>query len=360
MTASIHDSTRNYESWLGDHTPLITADLDLKHKRMADDRFSFFRASFYRFLQQTQEQAWYYAPRVLAVGDIHIENYGTWRDAEGRLCWGVNDFDEVGVFPYTLDLVRLATSAIIAHAGRELELDDDEICQAIVEGYSNGFADTGQGFVLEENHLWLRQMALAQRRDPGKYWDKLQHTPSVDDQEISDELRQTLAISFPEKIPLVFRHRIAGLGSLGRQRVLAIGTWAGGYIAREAKAMVPGAMSWLSGREEPLLYHKMLQQLGKAGARALDPCLRFYNGWVVRRLSPSSRRIELIDLDKAKGEHQLLAAMSQELAHIHRSSGPHASKIIHEDWRSRSKQFVFDAAMQMAELVNRDWYEWRR
>jgi hypothetical protein len=26
-------------------------------------------------------------PRVLGVGDIHLENFGTWRDAEGRMVW---------------------------------------------------------------------------------------------------------------------------------------------------------------------------------------------------------------------------------------------------------------------------------
>ena len=39
------------------------------------------------------------APKVLAVGDIHIENYGSWRDAEGRVVWGVNDFDEAAKCP---------------------------------------------------------------------------------------------------------------------------------------------------------------------------------------------------------------------------------------------------------------------
>ena len=39
------------------------------------------------------------APSVLAVGDIHLENFGTWRDAEGRLIWGVNDFDEAAEMP---------------------------------------------------------------------------------------------------------------------------------------------------------------------------------------------------------------------------------------------------------------------
>jgi len=36
---------------------------------------------------------------VLAVGDLHVENFGTWRDAEGRLIWGVNDFDEAWRLP---------------------------------------------------------------------------------------------------------------------------------------------------------------------------------------------------------------------------------------------------------------------
>ena len=28
------------------------------------------------------------------------ENFGTWRDADGRLVWGVNDFDEAAVMPW--------------------------------------------------------------------------------------------------------------------------------------------------------------------------------------------------------------------------------------------------------------------
>ena len=54
---------------------------------------------------------------MLAVGDIHLENFGTWRDADGRLVWGVNDFDEAAEMPYALDLIRLATSALVARQG---------------------------------------------------------------------------------------------------------------------------------------------------------------------------------------------------------------------------------------------------
>jgi len=44
---------------------------------------------------------------VLAVGDLDLENFGTWCDSLGRLAWGINDFDEAFPLPYTHDLVRL-------------------------------------------------------------------------------------------------------------------------------------------------------------------------------------------------------------------------------------------------------------
>ena len=54
------------------------------------------------------------APQVLGIGDLHVENFGTWRDAESRLVWGINDFDEACCLPYTHDLVRLAASGRFA------------------------------------------------------------------------------------------------------------------------------------------------------------------------------------------------------------------------------------------------------
>src|SRR5262249_40563555 len=37
-----------------------------------------------------------------------------WRDAQGHLVWGVNDFDEAAHMPYAFNLVRLAASASLA------------------------------------------------------------------------------------------------------------------------------------------------------------------------------------------------------------------------------------------------------
>src|SRR5271169_5343237 len=105
---NIAKATVRYEDWLGTYTPLIKRDIQLKHQRMAEAAFSFFRATFYHWMQVWPRicPSLDKAPKVLAVGDLHVENFGTWRDVEGRLIWGVNDFDEAAELPYTVDLVR--------------------------------------------------------------------------------------------------------------------------------------------------------------------------------------------------------------------------------------------------------------
>src|SRR6201987_5573803 len=135
--------TRGYEAWLAQKVPLVRADLHLKHQLMARDAFSFLRATFYRWAQLWPDicRELTGAPTVLAVGDLHVENFGTWRDAEGRLIWGVNDFDEAFALPYTNDLVRLATSAHLAISANHLVLRPADACEAMLKGYAKGLKE---------------------------------------------------------------------------------------------------------------------------------------------------------------------------------------------------------------------------
>src|SRR5271169_2362454 len=134
---NIVKATHRFEEWLGRHTTLVKPDLRLKHQHMAEAVFPFLRATFYRWMQVWPEVCpeLSKAPRVLAVGDLHVENFGTWRDIEGRLVWGVNDFDEAHMAPYTLDLVRLAASALLAINEEHLSLTRKEASRAIEQGY---------------------------------------------------------------------------------------------------------------------------------------------------------------------------------------------------------------------------------
>jgi hypothetical protein len=50
------EATESYETWLAGHTPIIKADLLLKHQQMSADIFSFMRATFYRWLELWQEK----------------------------------------------------------------------------------------------------------------------------------------------------------------------------------------------------------------------------------------------------------------------------------------------------------------
>src|SRR5262249_36788594 len=113
MDESFEAANAAYELWLAKQCEVVKGDLRRKHKRMRENTFAFLRATYFRWARRIEAVCPDFAdaPAVLAVGDLHLENFGTWRDAEGRLVWGVNDFDEAAVMPYAYDLIRLMASA---------------------------------------------------------------------------------------------------------------------------------------------------------------------------------------------------------------------------------------------------------
>ena len=112
LMKNITESTASFEAWLRSQIELYEPDLQVKHRKMAEDPFEFMRATFYRWAEVWPERCKALANthHVVGVGDLHIENFGTWRDRESRMIWGVNDFDEVNECAFTVDLVRLAVS----------------------------------------------------------------------------------------------------------------------------------------------------------------------------------------------------------------------------------------------------------
>src|SRR6202163_150612 len=144
---NIVKATKQYEDWLGLHIRIVEPDLQFKHEQMAAALFPFFRATFYRWLQVWPEECAELdrVPHILSVGDLHVENVGTWRDTDGRLVWGVNDFDEACVYPYTMDLVRLATSALLATRENRLAMKPKGSATAILAGYEQGMEEGGTG-----------------------------------------------------------------------------------------------------------------------------------------------------------------------------------------------------------------------
>lgn len=355
---NIVKATRRFEEWMSRHASLVKADLRLKHRHMAEAAFPFLRATFYRWMQVWPEICpdLAQAPHVLAVGDLHVENYGTWRDIEGRLVWGVNDFDEASVLPYTLDLVRLAASVVLAAEEGHLAIKAKEACEATLDGYGKSLAKSGLPFVLEEEHTWLRQIATGDLRDPVPFWQKMNSLPKMT--AVPASARQALEHLMPER-GLSYRtvRRVAGLGSLGHVRVVALAECHGGRIAREAKALVPSSVDWAKGVKgaEEILYGAII---GRA-VRCPDPFVHVHGQWLVRRLSPHCSRIELNELPTQRDELRLLSAMGWEAANIHLGTR-NARKHIRRHLSRLKPNWLSSAAREMAGAVRRDWREWKR
>ena len=100
------------------------------------------------------------APKVLAVGDLHVNSFGTWRDAEGRLCWGVDDFDESYPLAYTNDIVRLAASLKIVIDAGSMSIRFKDGCAAILDGYLQSLREGGCPIVLAEREQKLDKLGV--------------------------------------------------------------------------------------------------------------------------------------------------------------------------------------------------------
>ena len=355
-TSNIFGATAAYERWMRRHVSVIAPDLKLKHQKMAEAAFPFLRATFYRWAAVWPEACpdLAKAPKVLAVGDLHVENFGTWRDLEGRLIWGINDFDEAFPMPYANDLLRLATSALLAIRERALIVSPSVACAAILSGYSKCIGDgERKPFILEEDHPTLRAMAMGAERDPSRFWEKLTNLRTIRaPDKVGNLLRKELANIDQKSIRFV--HRIAGLGSLGRERFAILARFGGGLISREAKAALPSAQSWAMGAASGS-YHK---EILKGLIQIPDPSLKIGKEWVVRRLSPHCSRIELADLPNQRDERKLLNAMGHELATFHLGTSS-AVTAIRNDLKRRGEDWLNGNAAKMADVTIEEWNKWR-
>jgi hypothetical protein len=350
-------ATARYEAWLHQHMDLVAPDLRRKHTRMREARFPFLRATYYRWAQVWPEVCpdLAAAPRVLAIGDLHVENFGTWRDTEGRLAWGVNDFDEAWRLPYTHDLVRLATSVAIAISEARLRLDFTVAAEGIVDGYRAGLEEAGAAFVFSEHHSALREMAVHRLANPQQFWDKLDAL-----QTFRGKLPKGAAKALAKASPEGARggriaRRVAGLGSLGRPRFVWLADWQGARIAREVKAAAPSACCFAQrgGGTAPILCEKIL----RGAVRSADPFLACPGRWVMRRLAPDCARIELADLPDQRDELRLVRSMGFETANVHLGTGN--ARALLRDLKGRRRPWLRQAALVMVEQVDRDWSAFR-
>jgi hypothetical protein len=351
--SSIRQSTRGYEDWLRQQLGrnLVEKDLERKHAKMRKDAFSFLRATYWRWAETVLQICHdaVDAPGVLAVGDIHLENFGTWRDADGRLAWGVSDFDEAAEMPYVLDPIRLATSALVA--GGQAGIAAGGLCAAILTGYRRGLS-APHPLVLDRDLGWLRELVMVPEKQRAKFWKKIE---GARPEPAPASYRKAIAAAMPApRLTFKTARRTAGSGSLGRPRWIGIADWRGAPVVREAKAILPSAWDRANGRGKAKI---RCGEIANGRYRAIDPWFRVENGIAVRRLSPNNRKIEADDGAGALLSPPMLEAMGFELAGVHLGTGDVAAAI-GEDLARRRPGWLFAAARKMATAIERDHAAW--
>jgi hypothetical protein len=356
---NIVKSTQKYEAWLASKIPILSADLEHKHELMRTAPFPFLRATFYRWAQTWPEVSpkTALAPEVLGVGDLHVENFGTWRDIEGRLVWGINDFDEACWLPYTCDLTRLAASAHFAISGDHLKMiTPAKASRAVLDGYRASLKAGGRVFVLAEHHPVLRTMAVERLKQPELYWEKMQALKTLTGK-IPSSAAKSLRRMLPDpKLKHRIVHRIAGLGSLGRLRFVALADWHGGSVAREAKELTPSA--WLWARSPTPKAKIFYQEILNRSLRCPDPFAKLCGRWMLRRLAPDCSRIELSSLPATHDAVKLLFAMGWETANVH--LGSVKATVLTRDLAKRPSGWLHRAAEEMYESTSHDWQTWKK
>ena len=367
----IVQSTAEFESWLRTQISLRDDHLRAKHEKMAEQLFEFFRATFYRWCERWNDACteWARAEQVVAIGDLHIANFGSWRDGRGRLIWGVNDYDETATLSFAIDLVRLAASAELAsEIIPDCELTLSEICEAIRDGYLAGLEGGGEPFVLERRHAWLLRMVRTFLKEPKFFWKAwlTDKTQPVAEEKLPRQLATLLREALPSGAKVEFREMkpgvTKGLGSLGHDRFFSYTEHQGGPIAAEGKSVALSAAVWANGQGKGEL---QIEKLLRPEARPYSPGTMIRNGWLIRPLMSDCGRIDLSLLNVAEDptavnldQDRLLTAMGFEIASLHLLSAPpdRLEKAISE---FRVPPFR-KTTETMIDLLRTDYKAWRK
>ena len=123
--------------------PLMKADpvaFRGKFRKMAADPHAFYRGSACLFYADVTPQEDPFADersgRIWIHGDLHVENFGTYLNSDGRMVFDINDFDEAYLGRFTWDLQRFAAS--LALVGWQKALPEEDV-RALIGRYVRSY-----------------------------------------------------------------------------------------------------------------------------------------------------------------------------------------------------------------------------
>lgn len=367
--------------------------LAMKYRALRDNPFTFLRGTCHLFYDRLAESGFdVAAPTVWCCGDLHLENFGSYKGDNRLVYFDINDFDEAALAPAPWELIRLAASLYVGLEPQGIEENRvSHLVTSLINQYANALAcgkaswverDTAQGLVrqlldqLRErkriDYLNSRTRLVRKRRRlliDGRRTLAI----SKEEHELVTETVQRFAtdqLNFDFFRVLDVARRIAGTGSLGVARYVVLveghGSPDRNYLF-DLKQAVPSALGrqfkslqprWDDEAERITSVQARMQAVTAA---FLHPVTHAGQPFVLRALQPSEDRLPF---DRFGTQHELfegaIAMLARCLAWSQlRSSGRQGSASADELIAFASKmkwqRQVMLAAAAMAAQVQADW-----
>ena len=368
--------------------------LSMKYRAMRATPLAFLRGTCHLFYDRLPPSTNYKgAPVAWSCGDLHLENFGSYKGDNRLVYFDINDFDEACLLPASVDLLRLMTSVIVACN------HDASIGKASIHAVLNHLAGGYRQTLSRGKALWVEQetsqgkirelLTHVQHRRRVNFLDRRTHVvrgkrrllcdgkrffaASSDDQQ---SVKQCIAqFAQTQSNPDFFRVvdvalRIAGTGSLGleryailvegngspdRQYLLDLKLSAPSVAATRWQALQP---NWPSECERVCAVQYQMQAVCVA---FLHPVVWNNKPYVLRALQPAEDRLALpgtdLSADVLMGVVSTLGECiaSAQLRSAGRRGSANADALIAYALKRKWPIKLTALAETMAQQVHDDW-----
>ena len=306
------------------HKDLSPSKVARKYEYLAENPFRFFRGTNTLFFEDLTQSGIPESPVSWICGDLHLENFGSYKGDNRLVYFDLNDFDESTLAPVAWDLVRMITSILVAFNAMHItDYEAIEAAQLFLQKYAATVANgnpkhiesrTANGIVkkfLAKVEARTQRQAIEKRTRTKDGRLTLHHHDSRQ-LKIDKELKQNLIKVFKEWMNsnnqppndykvLDARCRLAGTGSIGIHRYVFLIEKKDDprkhmlidmkeAMASSLEALVPASLpAWNSQADRIIYVQKMMQNVAPAQLSSMH----FDNAnYVLQELQPSKDRID--------------------------------------------------------------------
>lgn len=322
--------------------------LALKYQAMRHDSFAFLRATAHLFYADwPKNSSLNDAPLAWICGDLHLENFGTYRGDNRLTYFDINDFDEALLAPCTQDLTRFLCSLLVA--AKTLNIEESQIlalCQDFLGHYSRELREckprwieraTAKGMIrdLLKNLKHRTHSDLLQERtvkQDGHRFLKRDNLKAMDASQAEQQKIESLITQFTATQPnpefftiLDVAKRIAGLGSLGLERYVVLIKGSKQHYLLDMKYQPGSSLApytivsqprWRNEAERVVKLQHRGQAIAPAFLAAIQDGDRSY---VIKELMPNQDRLKLEHWHgRFSRLEKVVNSMAQLVAWLHR------------------------------------------